>query len=69
MRADMSEKTVSTSAARVTGRRHSAWVSRRMAEIMIPAWLMPMKNTKFTMYAPQNTGRLRPVTPTPWLSM
>ena len=28
---------VMTSAARVTGRRHSAWVSRRIAEIMTPA--------------------------------
>ena len=42
------EKIVSTSAARVTGRRHSAWVRRRIAETMIPAWLTPIQNTKFT---------------------
>ena len=48
-----SEKIVSTSAARVTGRRHSAWVSRRMAETMIPAWLTPIQNTKLTIRKPQ----------------
>jgi hypothetical protein len=37
--------TVIASAARVTGRRHPAWVSRRIAEIRVPAWLIPMKNT------------------------
>ena len=36
---------------------------------MIPAWLIPIQKTKLTMYTPQNTGRLRPVTPTPWLIM
>jgi hypothetical protein len=40
---------VITSAMRVMGRRHSAWVMRRMAEISVPAWLMPMKNTKLIM--------------------
>ncbi len=38
-----------TSAARVMGRRHSAWARRRMAEMRVPAWLMPMKKTKFVM--------------------
>ena len=37
------------SAIRVIGRRHSAWVTRRIAEISVPAWLTPMKNTKFVM--------------------
>jgi len=32
---------VITSAQRVTGRRHSAWTSLRIAEISVPAWLMP----------------------------
>ena len=45
--AAISEKTVSTSAARVIGRRHSAWVSRSTAEIITPAWLIPTQNTKF----------------------
>jgi hypothetical protein len=39
----ISATTVMTSATRVMGRRHSAPVSRRMAEMRVPAWLMPMK--------------------------
>ena len=38
-----------TSAMRVTERRHSAPVIRRMALIRVPAWLMPMKKTKLVM--------------------
>ena len=63
-----SENSVITSAARVTGRRHSACVRRSIAEIMIPAWLIPIQNTKFVMYAPQSTGRFSPATPTPLLT-
>ena len=37
------------SAIRVIGRRHSAPVTRRMAEMSVPAWLMPMKKTKLVM--------------------
>ena len=44
-----SENSVITSAARVTGRRHSACVRRSIAEIIIPAWLIPIQNTKFVM--------------------
>ena len=69
MSAAVSENTVITSAARVIGRRHSAWVSRRIAEIMMPAWLMPIQNTKLVMKKPHMMGRLRPVTPTPLFSM
>ena len=67
-RAANSENSVRTSAARVTGRRHSAWVSRRIAETMIPAWLMPIQNTKLVIRKPQYTGLLTPSTPGPWLS-
>ncbi len=45
----ISANTVITSAQRVTGRRHSACTSRRMAEISVPAWLMPIQNTKLVM--------------------
>src|SRR5215831_10355255 len=45
----ISEKTVMTSAQRVTGRRHVALTSRRIAEISVPAWLIPIQNTKFVM--------------------
>jgi hypothetical protein len=41
--------TVMASAARVMGRRHSALQRRRMAEMSVPAWLMPMKKTKLVM--------------------
>ena len=43
----ISAKTVITSAQRVTGRRQRAFTSRRMAEISVPAWLMPIQKTKF----------------------
>ena len=42
----ISAKTVITSAHRVTGRRQPALTSLRMAEISVPAWLMPIQNTK-----------------------
>ena len=42
----ISAKTVITSAHRVTGRRQPAFTSRRIAEISVPAWLMPIQNTK-----------------------
>jgi hypothetical protein len=45
----ISAKKVIASAMRVMGRRHSACVTRRMAEISVPAWLMPMKKTKLVM--------------------
>ena len=61
------EKTVSTSAARVAGRRHSALASRRMAESITPAWLIPIQNTKLVIMKPHDTGRFSPVTPSPWL--
>src|SRR3990170_3066897 len=43
----ISAKAVITSAQRVTGRRQPALTSRRMAEISVPAWLMPIQKTKF----------------------
>jgi len=42
-------RTVISSADRVMERRHSALLTRRMAEMSVPAWLMPMKNTKLMM--------------------
>jgi hypothetical protein len=39
--------TVMASAHRVTGRRHLALTSRKIAEMSVPAWLMPIQNTKF----------------------
>ena len=61
----ISAKAVMTSAQRVTGRRHPAFTSRRIAEISVPAWLMPIQNTKLVMKKPQNIGLRMPVIPNP----
>src|SRR3982750_4632062 len=45
----ISANAVITSAQRVTGRRHPAFTRRRIAEISVPAWLMPIQNTKLVM--------------------
>ncbi len=47
--ATSSPKTVSVSAIRVIGRRHSAPVSCRAAEISVPAMLTPIRKIKLTM--------------------
>ena len=57
----ISAKAVMTSAQRVTGRRHPALTRRRMAEISVPAWLMPIQKTKSVMRKPQYTGQRMPV--------
>ena len=44
-----SATTVTNSAIRVTGVRQRAFDTRRMAEINVPAWLMPMKKTNVAM--------------------
>ena len=41
--------TVMNSAMRVIGVRQRAWETLRMAEIRVPAWLIPMKNTNVVM--------------------
>ena len=53
------------SAQRVTGRRQVALQRRRIAEISVPAWLMPIQKTKLVMSKAQNTGELMPQTPMP----
>src|ERR1051326_975087 len=53
----ISANAVMTSAQRVTGRRHPALTSRRIAEISVPAWLMPIQNTKLVTYTAQYTGQ------------
>ncbi len=42
-------KTVIASAQRVTGRRHSAPVTLRIAEMSVPACEIPIQNTKLVM--------------------
>jgi hypothetical protein len=53
------------SAHRVTGRRQVAFANRRIAEIRVHAWLMPIQKTKFVMSKAQNTGEFNPHTPMP----
>src|SRR6266702_780421 len=53
------------SAKRLIEVRHSWRSSRRMAEIRVPAWPMPIHHTKLMMSKPQPTGTLGPQTPIP----
>jgi hypothetical protein len=50
------EKTVMASAQRVTGRRQVALQRRRIAEISVPAWLMPIQKTKLVISKPRTPG-------------
>ena len=60
-----SATTVIPSAILVMGRRQSASVTLRMAEISVPAWLIPIKKTKFEMYRPQEIWSRIPVSARP----
>ena len=51
-----SPKVVISSAARVNGRRPSTFITRRMAEMKVPAWLMPIQKTVLTRKMPQIRG-------------
>src|SRR6266508_2653770 len=53
-------KVVINSAARVNGRRDSTFRTRRMAEMNVPAWLIPIQNTVLAKKIPQKTGLLTP---------
>src|SRR3954471_12858458 len=61
----ISAKAVMTSAQRVTGRRHPALTSGRIAEISAPAGLMQIQKTRSVMRKPQYPGQRMPVTPNP----
>ena len=63
--AHMTAKMVIASAARFTPVRQRWRNRKRMAEISVPAWPMPIHQTKFTMSQPHITGRISPHTPTP----
>ena len=65
MPAQMTAKIVMASADRLIDVRHF-WRSRhRIAEMSVPAWPMPIQNTKLTMGHAQLTGVRWPQTPTP----
>src|SRR6185436_4141538 len=57
---------VMASAKRLIDVRHSCRRRRRMAEIRVPAWPMPIHQTKLMMSKPQPTGQLIPQMPTPF---
>src|SRR5690606_15083781 len=63
--AHITANSVIASAARLMEVRHFCRVRNRIAEIKVPAWPIPIQNTKFTMAHPHPTGWLLPHTPTP----
>ena len=65
MPAQATAKSVMASAKRLMEVRHF-WFSRnRMAEISVPAWPIPIHQTKLTIAKPQPMGMLMPQIPTP----
>src|SRR5687768_2560041 len=67
MPAQATAKSVMASAKRLIDVRQSCRSSRRMAEISVPAWPMPIHQTKLMMSKPQPTVWLLPQTPMPRL--
>ena len=65
MAAQATAKIVIASAARLIDMRHCCRNSSRTAEISVPAWPMPIHQTKLMMSRPQPTGWLSPQMPTP----
>ena len=65
MPAHATAKSVIASAKRLIDVRHSWRSSSRIAEISVPAWPMPIHQTKLMMANPQATGTLLPQMPTP----
>ena len=63
--AQATANSVIASAKRLIDVRHFCRSSSRMAEISVPAWPMPIHQTKLTMAKPQATGMLMPQMPTP----
>ena len=63
--AHITAKMVMASAARLIEVRQFCLVRKRMAEIRVPAWPIPIQNTKLTMGQPHMTRLVLPQTPTP----
>src|SRR5438128_400898 len=62
----MTAKIVIASADRLIDVRHFCRKRRRIAEINVPAWPMPIQKTKFVMSNAQPTELLRPQMPIPF---
>src|SRR6185437_6289344 len=65
MPAQATANSVMASAKRLMELRHCWRRSNKMAEISVPAWPIPIHQTKLTMANPQPMGMLTPQTPTP----
>src|ERR1039458_10163926 len=66
MPAQTTAKMVMASAKRLMELRQPCLNSSRMAEMSVPAWPMPIHQTKLMMANPQPTGMSRPQIPTPF---
>src|ERR1043165_1405052 len=65
MAAQITAKIVIASAERFTAVRHFCLKMHRMALISVPAWPMPIQNTKLVMSHAQATELFRPQAPMP----
>ena len=65
MAAQATAKIVIASAKRLIDMRHCCLNSSRIAEISVPAWPMPIHQTKLMMSNAQPTGTLLPQMPIP----
>jgi hypothetical protein len=66
--AQATAKSVMASANRLIDVRQSCRKSSRIAEISVPAWPMPIHQTKLMMSNAQPTGMLLPQIPMPFMS-
>jgi hypothetical protein len=65
MPAQATANNVMASANRLIELRQDCRSSKRMAEISVPAWPIPIHHTKFTMANPQPIGMFTPQMPMP----
>ena len=63
--AHMTAKIVIASAKRLIDVRQCWWSNNKIAEISVPAWPMPIHQTKLMIAKPQATGMLLPQMPMP----
>ena len=68
MPAQATAKSVIASAKRLIDVRQSCLSSSRIAEMSVPAWPMPIHQTKLMIAKPQPTGMLTPQMPVPLMS-
>ena len=68
MPAHATANSVIASATRAIDMRHRWRKSSRMAEMSVPAWPMPIHQTKLTIAKPQPTGMFTPQIPVPFIT-